>query len=257
MPSSVSGDHATERLLRRFARDQRPADLERLVRHFQPLARSLARRYLFTSVARDDLEQAAYLGLVKALRGFNPDRGCAFSTYAVPMILGEIRRQCRDAVWPAHVPRLVQERLRRVRQAADRLQTQHRRAPTAHEIAADLRCAEELVVESLTAAGALRSVSLDQERWGDDQDGSPVAAAVGKEDPGFDLVECRADIERAIPRLDDDERDVLRLRYEHERTFAEIGREFAVAPAQAARLARRSLAHLSALTGEPASRVAG
>lgn len=256
MPRSVCAAPTNHLLLRRYARQRRPADLEELVRRFQPLARSLARRYRVRAVARDDLEQAAYLGLVKALRRFDPDRGHAFSTYAVPTILGEIRRQCRAAMWPAHVPRLVQERVRLVRQTADQLGAELGRSPKAREIAARLECDEETVVESLTAAAALGSVSLDRPSACDDEYRPSVVEALGHEDPGFEFVECRATIEDALTRLDDDERLVLRLRYADERTFAEIGQELALGPAEAARLARRSIDRLRALTNDADQSVA-
>jgi RNA polymerase sigma-B factor len=246
---------STDVLLRRYARERRPADLDVLVRRFQPLARSLAGRYRGGAVAREDLEQAASLGLVTALQRFDPERGCAFSTFAVPTILGELRRQHRDTLWPAHVPRLVKERARHVRAAADELAARHRRPPRPAEIAARLGCDEEAVVEALVAGASLNRVSLDHAA-GESDDRHPLAGAIGDEDPGFDLAECRADLERAIPRLDEVERRVLRLRYAEELTFAEIGRVLALRPTQAARLARRSLDHLRALTTDPRQAVA-
>jgi RNA polymerase sigma-B factor len=246
----------TEALLRRYARERRPADLELLVRRFQPLARSVARRYRGASMARDDLEQAACLGLVGALQRFDPDRGCAFSTFAVPTILGEIRRQYRETLWPAHVPRLVKERVRQVRAAVDALVAQGGQAPAVDEIAALLGCDQEGVLEALVAAFTLNRVSLDRAYADEGDEGASLVASLGDDDPGFELAECRADIERAIPQLDDAERRVLRLRYADERTFAEIGRELALAPGQAARLARRSLDHLRALTSESGRTVA-
>jgi RNA polymerase sigma-B factor len=246
---------STQALLRRYAGERRHADLDVLVRRFQPLARSLARRYRGSLVGRDDLEQAALLGLVTALQRFDPDRGCAFSTYAVPTILGEIRRQHRDTLWPAHVPRPVRERARQVRATADALAATSGRAPRAREIAARLGCGEEEVVDALLAGAMLNRVSLDVVASDPDEGGQP-AVPVGGEDRGFELAECRADLERAIPQLDDDERRVLRLRYADELTFAQIGRVLAVRPAQASRLARRSLDHLRALTSEPGRAVA-
>jgi len=240
---------STEVLLRRYARERRPADLDVLVQRYRPLARSLARRYRGSSVGRDDLEQAAWLGLVMALQRFDPKRGCAFSTFAVPTILGEIRRQHRDTLWPAHVPRLVKERARKVRVSADEFATRHGRAPRSAEIAEQLGYQEEEVVEALVASASLNRVSLDH-TVGDPDESPPLALALGDEDPGFELAECRADLERAIPQLDAAERRVLRLRYAEELTFAEIGRVLAVRPAHAARLARRSLEHLRALTSE-------
>jgi RNA polymerase sigma-B factor len=222
----------TERLLARYAERRDPADMEELVRRHRPLARALARRYRGGPIASEDLEQAACLGLVKALQRFDPGRGCAFSTFAVPTILGELRRLCRGAIWPAHVPRPVQERVRAVR-AASAAHTPGRK-PRAAEIAARLGWSEELVVESLSAAGALDSVPLE----GDE---------IGAVDPGYELVELRCTIEAALPRLDEDERRVLRLRFADERTFGEIGRELALGPAQASRLLRSSVERLAAL----------
>jgi RNA polymerase sigma-B factor len=223
-----------ERLLARYADARDPADLEELVRRYRPLARSLARRFRSAGMASEDLEQAACLGLVNALLRFDPARGYAFSTFAVPTILGELRRLCRAAAWQAHVPRPARERLRDVRAASAALGAATGRAPSAAEIAAQLRWSEEQVVESLCAVGALESVPLD----GD---------AVGAIDPGYELVELRGAIEAALPRLDDDQRRVLRLRYADERTFREIGTELALGPAQAARLLRSSVDRLAAL----------
>jgi RNA polymerase sigma-B factor len=237
----------TERLLARYAATRDPADMEELVRRFEPLARSLARRYRSSSVAPEDLDQAALLGLVKAVRRFDPARGCAFSTFAVPTILGEVRRQCRDSIWPAHVPRPVQERVQAVRAAGAALTVELGRSPRAADIAACLCWSEELVVETLTAVGMLNSVSLEDGDGGNDDEAPAVAERLGAVDPGFELAECRAAIESALTELDDDERRVLRLRFADERTFGEIGRELALAPAQAARLLRSSVAHLSAL----------
>jgi RNA polymerase sigma-B factor len=240
---------STEALLARYAEERRTTDLDALVQRFQPLARSLARRYRGSSVARDDLEQAASLGLVTALQRFDPSRGFAFSTFAVPTILGEIRRQHRDTLWPANVPRLVKERARRVRLAADELALRRGRPARPRDIAELLGLGEEDVVEALMASATLNRVSLDQAGQ-DADDHAPHVAQLGDEDPGYELVECRADLERAIPRLEPDERRVLRLRYAEELTYTEIGRVLAVRPAHAAQLARRSVARLRALTSE-------
>jgi RNA polymerase sigma-B factor len=243
---------STERLLRRFALERRPSDLEELVRRHLPLARGIARRFHASSVARDDLEQAAYLGLVKAIHRFEPERGYAFSTFAVPTMLGEVRRQCREAMWPAHVPRPMQERIRATRRARDTLTAALGRSPTADDLAAHLGWEHELVVETAAAANTLNSVSLDAGRRGigDDGEETGLSDALGAEDDAYELVEYRAAIEQALPRLDDTERSVLRLRYAEEHTFAQIGRELSVAPAQAASLLRGSLDRLARLTAE-------
>src|SRR5215212_4216991 len=130
-------------LLRRYARTGSPADLDALVRRFRPLARKLALRYARGSEPVDDLEQVANLGLVKAIRRFDPDRGFAFTSFAVPTILGELKRSFRDTAWSAHVPRAVQERVAKVRSESEAWVSRHGHAPTVRELAGRLECSEE------------------------------------------------------------------------------------------------------------------
>src|SRR3954464_3441580 len=120
MPRAGRSERAeSDRLLRRYAAHRDPADLEELVRRFRPLVRKLALRYARGSEPLDDLEQVASLGLVKALDRFDPERGFAFTSFAVPTILGELKRSFRDTAWSAHVPRSVQERVADVRRESD------------------------------------------------------------------------------------------------------------------------------------------
>src|SRR3954447_10090960 len=138
-------------LLRRYAATRDPRDLDALVQRFRPLARRLARRYVRGGEPLDDLEQVANLGLVKALQRFDPDKGFAFTSFAVPTILGELKRSFRDSAWSAHVPRSMQERSARVREATERLETEHGRPPTVSEIATRLGCEDEEVLEAMSA----------------------------------------------------------------------------------------------------------
>jgi RNA polymerase sigma-B factor len=241
---------APEELARRYAVTRDRRDLDPAFQAFEPLARGLASRYRRTSVPREDLRQAAFLGLLKALQRFDPARGCAFTTFAVPTILGEIRRQCREAIWPAHVPRPVRERVRLLRDATDRMSGELRRSPTVAELAARLGWDNELVVDALFATNTLASVSLDPHDGSDHDQTSGVADRIGAEDPGYDFVECRADIEQALPSLEDQERSVLRLRFADERTLTQIGAELGVAPSHAARLLQGALDRLSSLSGQ-------
>src|SRR3954449_3304102 len=177
--SSHGRGHAPDSsaLLRRYARDRRPDDLEELVRRFRPLVRKLALRYVRGNEPLDDLEQVASLGLVKALDRFDPERGFAFTSFAVPTILGELKRSFRDTAWSAHVPRSVQERVADVRRESDAHAALHGRSPSVRELAERLECDEEAVIEALDAAGALHPVSLNGPRrggGGGGGDGGPV-----------------------------------------------------------------------------------
>src|SRR6202161_4027299 len=140
---SVPGRMDTDEL---FARWQEHGDRrarEELVERFLPLARNLARRYAGAREPFDDLLQVASLGLVKAIDRFDIDRGAAFSSFAVPTILGELKRYFRDLGWSVHVPRGAQERALKVQEAQERLTTRTGRPPTVHELAEYLELAVE------------------------------------------------------------------------------------------------------------------
>src|SRR4030088_3755042 len=130
----VPGNDEVGALFERGNRDGDPAAREALVRRFMPLARRLARRYERSSEPFEDLLQVASLGLLKALDRFDPNRGHPFSSFAVPTILGEMRRYFRDSGWSVHVPRGAQERALRVRDAQERLANQLGRAPTVNQL---------------------------------------------------------------------------------------------------------------------------
>jgi RNA polymerase sigma-B factor len=198
---------------RRYAATRSERDLEALVLRYRGLCRALARRYARPPLALDDLEQVACEGLVKALHRFDPDRGSAFPTFAVPSILGELRRFCRESLWPVHVPRPVQERVRRIRQIADELSRSGRRAPTVREIVAASGCHEDDVADALIAMRCLQPLSIDAPQPNDDW--TPVVDGpwLRHEEPGYAAVENAAAIEAAALRLTALEREVIRLRF--------------------------------------------
>jgi RNA polymerase sigma-B factor len=223
------------RLLRRYARYRDPHDLERLVVSYRPLARGLARRYAAASPSTDDLEQVAYEGLIKAIQRFDPEHGSAFTSFAVPTILGELRRYLRDTVWPAHVPRPLQERIRQVRLAVAAFTARHGRSPTAREIADDLRCDVESVVDALEATSSLSVTSLDARTPEADNPHLSPAELVGDDDPGFERVECLTTIEQALPALTSEQKRALRMHFAEELPSREIARRLGVSRSEAAR----------------------
>ena len=144
-------------LLRRYATTRDPQLKEELVHRFLPLARSLALRYRGTPEQLEDLIQVASLGLVKALDGFDLERGQSFNAYATPTILGELRRHFRDRVWELRLPRRLQERTMEVRDAAEALSEEQHRTPTISQIAERLELSEEEVLEAFQADSARRT----------------------------------------------------------------------------------------------------
>ena len=231
------------RLLLAYHRGGDASAREALVERFLPLARQLARRYQRGGEALDDLVQVASLGLLKAIDRFDPTRETAFSSFAVPTILGELKRHFRDKGWSVRVPRDLQELAVRVDRVGEELARELARAPTPSEIGERVGATAEQVLEAREAAGAYRAVSLDRPR-DDDEDGEGVADSVGAEDPGFGLAEDAATVERLMRVLSDREREVLRLRFEEDLTQSEIGQRVGVSQMHVSRLIRQSVARL-------------
>ena len=178
------------RLLERYARDRSPTVREELVERFMPLARRLAARYAGGAEPFDDLVQVASVGLVKAIDRFDPVRGTAFSTFAVPTILGELKRHFRDRGWSVHVPRDVQERILKVERALADLPSKLGHSPTVQEIAERIEATDEEVLEAMHAAQGHHAVSLDaSSSLGDGDDPGPLRDRIGEEDLSFDTVE--------------------------------------------------------------------
>jgi RNA polymerase sigma-B factor len=233
------------RLLERYHRHGDVAAREALVERFLPLARQLARRYQRGGEPLDDLVQVASLGLLKAIDRFEPDRPTAFSSFAVPTILGELKRHFRDRGWSVRVPRDLQEMTVRVDRTSEELSRQLGRAPTPAEIGEHIGITTEQVLEAREAAGAYRAVSLDRPRDDEDEE-APAADWMGIEDPGFGLAEDAATVERLMTVLSDREREVLRLRFAEDLTQSEIGARVGVSQMHVSRLIRQAVARLRA-----------
>jgi len=240
-------------LLIRYHRDGDVHAREQLVERFLPLARQLARRYQRASEPLDDLLQVASLGLIKAIDRFDLDREIAFSSYAVPTILGEIKRYFRDRTWAVRVPRDLQELTLKVDRAVGELSELLRRQPSVGEIATAVGTDEEDVLEALQAGGAYRAVSFDAPRTGADDDAVTLGDSVGIDEHGFDRAEERATLAQLMATVTPRERDVLRMRFEQDMTQAEIGAVIGVSQMQVSRVIRQAIARLrAAADAEPA-----
>jgi len=232
---------------RRF-RDRRARD--ELIERFLPLARKLARRYVQSSEPYEDLVQVASLGLVKAVERFDPDRGFAFSSFAVPTIVGELKRYFRDTAWALHVDRGAQERVRRITDAQQKLSSRTGRMPTVDELAQYLEMSQEAVLDGLQTAEAYGAVSLDAPLAGEEDEETSRLDAIGEEDERLDLVDQHATIFAAARHLPNREREILFLRFGEDLTQSEIAERVGVSQMQVSRLLRRSLQRLRELTEE-------
>ena len=233
------------RLLERYHREDDKAARDALVERFLPLARQLARRYERQDEPLDDLLQVASMGLVKAIDRFDPSRGTAFSSFAVPTILGELKRYFRDVGWAVHVPRGVQERALEVNRAVSELSRTLSRSPTPAEIAEFTELALEEVLEAMEAATAYDSVSLEAPRSNGDGNGDGDAGEVvdrlGGEDPGYELAEYSATIAPQLRALPERDRRVLHMRFVEDLTQSEIAERIGVSQMHVSRLIRKAL----------------
>jgi len=197
-----------------------------------PVAHDVARRYHGRGIPADDLDQAACVGLVKAVRGYDPAKATDFLGYAVPTIRGEVRRHFRDHGWTVRPPRSIQELQPRVTRARGELWQQLGREPAAHEIAERVGVEVSSVLEAMAVDGCFAPSSLDAAP----DDGLPVADRLGSADPGYARVDARLTLRPLMRELTDRERRILEMRFCEGSTQAEIGREIGVTQMQVSRL---------------------
>ena len=167
----------------------------------------MARRYLRSSEPFEDLQQVASLGLLKALDRFDPSRGRPFQSFAVPTILGEIRRYFRDSGWSMHVPRGAQERALKVRDAQEAFANEHGHAPTVNQLAVYLELDAEEVIDALIAMQGYKTLSLDAPLPGEQDDAAmSYGDSVGDEDERYELVELDATVTAVLDHIPPRER---------------------------------------------------
>jgi RNA polymerase sigma-B factor len=239
-------DRRQERRLFTRYNDEGDVDArDQLIQRCLPLARHLAGRYSRSGESVDDLVQVASIGLIKAVDRFDPSRGTAFSSFAVPSILGELKRHFRDHGWAAHVPRAVQERALKVNAAVDKLTARHGRSPTPKEVARASGFSVEEVLEAQQATCSFESSSLDSApAHADGEAGLSYMETIGALDEHFELVEYRSAIDSAMRAMPKRELLVLTLRFDHDMTQSEIAAQIGISQMHVSRLIRRALDRL-------------
>jgi RNA polymerase sigma-B factor len=235
-----------DRVLWSQARAGDKAARARLIELHMPLARSLAVQYRHAREPLDDLTQVANLGLVKAVDRYEPARGVAFTSFAVPTILGELKRHFRDRTWVIHVSRRIQEGVARVEKATDELRTQLGRYPSAAEVAHATGMTVEEVTEARLADGATRLASLDAPSSAGE---SPeLADQLGRADTELERVENAVWIEQLAGDLTPRQREVLRLRFVEDLVQREIADRVGLSQMHVSRILRETLEQLAEAT---------
>jgi RNA polymerase sigma-B factor len=226
-----------------FSRTRDRKTRNELIESHRALATHLARRYANRGEPLDDLVQVAFVGMLKAVERFDPDRGLEFSTFATATIEGELKRHFRDKTWSVRVPRRSQELHLRLAPTIAELTQRLGRSPRIPEIAEELGIRVDDVLEAMEVGGAYRSASLDASS-GDGRESMGLSERLGTLDANFDLVEHRALIERALATLPEREQVILRLRFFEDLTQTEIADQVGVSQMHVSRLLARSLANL-------------
>ena len=232
-----------ERLL--FARYRRrgdPADRDALVRRFLPLAHALAARYRHTREPYDDLFQVACLGLVNAIDRYDVERRTAFSSYAVPTIVGEIKRHFRDRTWPVGVPRDVKELALKVSRCTEELTGRRGAPPSVADLASALGISEEAVLDARLAGTVYEPITLEDSG----------ADRIGEAEDGFGRAEQRMLLEGLLRFLTLRQRQVVRLRFGEELTQQQIGERIGLSQMQVSRILREAVQRLGDVVVSPA-----
>ncbi len=219
----------------------RPALRDRVIEAWLPLAQHLARRYAGRGEPNDDLFQVAVIGLIKAVDRYDHTRGVDFAAFAIPTVLGEIKRHFRDRTWSIRVPRRLQELRLAISAANNELTHSLGRAPTVADIAAHLKVTEEEVLEGLEGGRAYAATSLSTPV----DDGTLVLGdTLGAEDSGFELTEHLVSLKPALATLDERERTILSLRFYGNMSQSEIGEQLGISQMHVSRLLTRAVGKL-------------
>jgi RNA polymerase sigma-B factor len=227
---------------------------DELFNRFLPLARKLAGRYSNPHEPIDDLVQVASVGLLGAIDRFDPGRGVRFPAFAIPTILGELKRYFRNTGWSVHVPRGAQEMALRVDRASRQIVARSGRHPRVEELAEYLEISAEDVLTGLDAGTAHYSVSLDAPLTPtEEEEPDSLSDTLGEEDESYGLIETTLALSAAVRTLPYLERQALALRLDDDMKQSEIARELGCSQMQVSRLLRRAAARMREMTNPDVS----
>ncbi len=218
---------------------------EKIVHTYKNLVESLARKYSRNSSIHEDLVQVGMIGLLAAVKRFDASYGRSFETFAIPTILGEIKRYIRDQTWSVHVPRRIKELGPKIKKAVDELTNMNQASPTVDEIAEYLEVSEEDVLETMEMSKSYRALSVDR-KVETDSDGSGVAIVdlVGDYEEAYEEIDHKMLLEKIFPILSEREQQILRCTFFENMNQKETGELLGISQMHVSRLQRRSLRKL-------------
>ena len=236
-------------LLLEYCRTRSDSLLDELCRQYLPLAKAIARRFSGRGVEYDDLFQVASMALLKALNRFDPDKGVQFSTYVTPTIVGEVKNYFRDKSRLISLPRRSGALLRRIDTAREKLTASLQRSPTVEELANETGETMETILEMLEMQELMTPVSLDTAPSSEDDDLS-LHAILGAEEAGYQEIEQRDMLKRAMSALSENEQMIILKRFYENRSQREISQQLGVSQMTISRMEKKALEHIRKLIGE-------
>ncbi len=218
---------------------------EKIILRYKDLVASVARKYSRNNSIHEDLVQVGMIGLLAAIKRYDETYGKSFESFAIPTIIGEIKRYLRDKTWSVHVPRRVKELGPKIKNAVDELTRINQKSPTVEEIAVYLDVSEEEVLETMEMGKSYKALSVDRKIEAD-SDGNTVAILdiVGDEDTGYDTIDQRMILEKVLPVLSEREQLILQYTYFENKSQKETGEILGISQMHVSRLLRKSLLKL-------------
>lgn len=244
--------HGVEKLFKQYRETGDPAIRKKIIEKHSNLVHAIARRFRDRGEPYEDLVQVAWYGLIKAVDRYDPGRGSKFTSFAVPTILGEIKRYFRDRGWDVRVPRKLQELNHQARRMINELARQLGRSPTIKELAQALGVDEEMALEALELARYYDLGSLDDEvRTMDEDEGQPASELVSSDDAiEWDRIMLRYAVEQAMKRLDERERKIVEMTFYEGLPQTEVAKRLGISQMHVSRLLRKALDKLRQMLSE-------
>jgi len=218
---------------------------EKLVLQYNNLVHAIARKYSYNQQIQEDLGQVGMIGLLEAARRFDESFGRKFESFAIPTIVGEIKRYIRDQTWSVHVPRRIKELGPQIRRAVDELTAKHQSSPTIAQIAKHLKVSEEEILETMEMRQSYRALSVDHtlNAWSDGQKIS-LLDLVGEQETGYESIDVKVLLERLLPILPEREQKIIQYTFFENKNQKETGELLGISQMHVSRLQRRSLRKL-------------
>ncbi|WP_430788620.1 RNA polymerase sigma factor SigB [Virgibacillus flavescens] len=218
---------------------------EKIVLTYKDLVESIARKYSKNSSIHEDLVQVGMIGLLAAIRRFDASFGKSFESFAIPTIIGEIKRFIRDKTWSVHVPRRIKELGPKIKKAVDELTISDQKSPSVKEIAEYLEVSEEDILETMEMGKSYKALSVDRKVEAD-SDGSTVAILdlIGNNESGYENIDQKMLLEKILPILTEREQEILRCTYFDNLSQKETGEQLGISQMHVSRLQRRALLKL-------------